>query len=638
MPDPAPLRILHLDDDLVAVSKPGGMAVHRGPRSTDGERFALQETRAAIGHHLFPVHRLDKATSGILTFGLSKDSAARLQRSLANAEKDYLVLARGHAPDHFESHQELTSDAGNYQPAHSEFETLARFFRCSLLRARIHTGRTHQIRRHLDHLAHQVLGDTTHGKGRINQMFRKRHGLPRLCLHAWRLCFDHPSSGERIELIDPLPHDLATFLIGLPGAPREFLAGLARERTPDLHALRPAPRPTMSYVSHLESTADGSQLEAGTLQQVHGGKPILVRYDLERTKAELSRDEVLRRPADLWRWSELLPLQDHRHRVSLGETETPLLDCPRLATELGVRSLKIKDESRLPGGSFKSRGMALAISMAHELGVGRVAVPTAGNAGGALAAYAARCGMDAVVVMPSDTPVVNRLEAELHGAHVEVLDALIDVCGARVREHWVPQGWFDVSTLREPYRIEGKKTMGLELAAQCGFRLPDAIFYPTGGGTGLIGMWKAFAELDALGWLEDPKRPSMFACQSTGCDPIVRAFDQGLDHGVALDAPHTEASGIRVPKALGDFLILRAVRESGGRAMATAEAELHHWLRLTMRTEGIALCPESAACLGALRDALRDGHLSADSEVVVFNTGAAQKYVEFLEAARAAGG
>lgn len=393
----------------------------------------------------------------------------------------------------------------------------------------------------------------------------------------------------------------------------------------------------MTFVSHLESTFDGSRLPAGVPHQVHGGKPILVRYDLEAAAARMERDVVFGRPADMWRWQDLLPLRDHANRVSLGENETPLLDCPRLAAHCGIARLRIKDESRLPGGSFKARGMAMAISMAHEFGIEKVAVPTAGNAGGAMAAYAARAGMRAAVVMPKDTPVVNRLEVELHGAEVVLHDGLIHECGALVRERFVPDGWFDVSTLREPYRIEGKKTMGLELAAQCGAlddgRLPDAIFYPTGGGTGLIGMWKAFAELDAIGWLTDHRKPAMWSCQSTGCDPIAQAFDQGLDHGVDLPSAHTEASGIRVPKALGDFLVLRAVRESGGRAVATPEADLNGWMATAMRLEGIALCPETAACLGALRTAVERGQVAPDADCVVFNTGAAQKYVECMQAA-----
>lgn len=387
-----------------------------------------------------------------------------------------------------------------------------------------------------------------------------------------------------------------------------------------------------TFVSHLEASSDGSRLPAGTLQTVHDGKPILVRYDLDQAAAEMQREALRDRDPDLWRYAELLPLQDPAHRVSLGEGMTPLLPCPRLGEALGVPGLMIKDESQLPTGSFKARGMAMAVSMAKELGVTRVAAPTAGNAGGALAAYAARAGMDCYVFMPADTPRVNQLEALAHGARAFLVDGLIHDCGAIVREGQERMGWFDMSTLREPYRIEGKKTMGLELAEQCGWKLPDAIFYPTGGGTGLIGMWKAFDELARIGWLEDEKRPKMFSCQAEGCAPIAEAFAQGLEHGTAIADAQTGASGIRVPKALGDFLILRAVRESGGQALACPESELRTQLHAAARLEGIALCPEAAACLACLRQARQSDALDGSEQVVVFNTGAMQKYVEFLDA------
>jgi threonine synthase len=384
------------------------------------------------------------------------------------------------------------------------------------------------------------------------------------------------------------------------------------------------------FVTHLESTADGSRLDARALQTVHGGKPLLVRYDLARIARALPRAALRERPSDLWRWRELLPLPAGAEPVSLGETVTPLLRCPRLAGALGVRELWIKDESRLPTGSFKARGMAMAVSMARHFGVRHVAVPTAGNAGGALAAYAARAGMRCTVLMPHDTPLVNRCEVALHGARAFLVDGLIHECGAIVREGIERIGWFDMSTLREPYRIEGKKTMGLELAEQLGWRLPDVILYPTGGGTGLIGMHKAFAELRALGWLESDTEPRLFACQSDGCAPLEPAFEQGLEHGVPPARPHTIAAGIRVPKALGDFLILRAVRESRGRAMSAAEERLGEWMRLATMQEGISLCPESAACLGVLERALREGWIDPRERLVLFNTGAAQKYVEAI--------
>ena len=387
-----------------------------------------------------------------------------------------------------------------------------------------------------------------------------------------------------------------------------------------------------NFTSHLESTSDGSSLPAGSLHTVHDGKPLLVRYDLDAVAKSLRKEDLPGRPADLWRYAEMLPLRDQSNRVSLGEGMTPLLHCPRLGARLGVERLFIKDESQLPTGSFKSRGMTMAVSLAKELGVTNVATPTAGNAGGALAAYAARAGMECYVFMPEDTPRVNQLEALWHGAKVFLVNGLIHECGAIVREGIDKMGWFDMSTLREPYRIEGKKTMGLELAEQLDWQLPDAILYPTGGGTGLIGMWKAFAELATIGWVAEEKRPRMFSCQSTGCDPITAAFVAGSESGAPVDHPHTRASGIRVPKALGDFLILQAVRESGGRAISAEEDRLDYWMRLVTELEGIALCPESAACIGALEEALREGHIKPSEQIVVFNTGALQKYIEVMDA------
>jgi threonine synthase len=295
-----------------------------------------------------------------------------------------------------------------------------------------------------------------------------------------------------------------------------------------------------------------------------------------------------------------------------------------------VRELAIKDESQLPTGSFKSRGMAVAVSMAKELGVKRLAIPTAGNAGGALAAYAARAGMECFVFMPDDTPMVNQFEATLFGARAFLVDGLIHECAAIVREGAERMDWFDMSTLKEPYRLEGKKTMGLELAEQTGWKLPDVILYPTGGGTGLIGMWKAFAELGALGWLAGPKLPRMFSCQSDGCAPIADAFDKGERFAEAAQNPRTQASGLRVPKAVGDFMILDAVRASGGRAMRAAEEEIERWMMMATELEGVSLCPESAVCLGVLENALAQGHVRADESFVLFNTGAAQKYVEVI--------
>jgi threonine synthase len=294
--------------------------------------------------------------------------------------------------------------------------------------------------------------------------------------------------------------------------------------------------------------------------------------------------------------------------------------------------LLVKDESSLPTASFKARGMAMAVTMARSFGIKRVAVPTAGNAGAALAAYAARAGMECFVLMPGDTPLVNRLEAVAYGARAYLVDGLIGRCAELVRRGVDRMGWFDMSTLREPYRLEGKKTMGLELAAQLEWRLPDAIFYPTGGGTGLIGMWKAFAELRELGWLDGDRLPRMFACQSSGCAPLPRAFAAGARFADPVVDAATIAAGLRVPAAVGDFMVLDAVRASGGRALAAAEERLLDWQRVAMRAEGIAFCPEAAACLDVLASALRDGIIRADERVVVFNTAAAQKYVEAMRA------
>ncbi|MFQ5634422.1 MAG: threonine synthase [Gammaproteobacteria bacterium] len=385
-----------------------------------------------------------------------------------------------------------------------------------------------------------------------------------------------------------------------------------------------------SFVTHLEGALDGARLPHDRLQTTSGGRPLWVRYDLAAIATAVTRDDVARRPTDLWRYRELLPVEADENIVTLGEGWSPLLACPRLGRELGLDNLWIKDESQLPTGSFKCRGLTMAVSRARELGVRRLAIPTAGNAGGALAAYAARAGLEAWVFMPADTPAVNRLEASLFGARAFLIDGLISDCGAVVRAGTGAMDWFDCSTLKEPYRLEGKKTMGLELAEQLGWRLPDAIMYPTGGGTGLIGMWKAFAELGELGWLDDDKLPRLYSCQSDGCAPMAAAFAAGERFAEPVADPHTVASGLRVPGAVGDFMILDAVRESGGAALAAREGELLDWTRRAAAAEGIGLCPETAACLGVLEQLVQAGSIRRDEEIVVFNTGAAQKYVEAL--------
>ena len=384
------------------------------------------------------------------------------------------------------------------------------------------------------------------------------------------------------------------------------------------------------FVSHLEGAIDGARLPADKLATLHKDRPILVRYDLATVSRVLSKLKLKERPETLWRYRELLPYFDERDIVALGERISPLLPCPRLGANFGLTDLWIKDESQLPTGTFKSRGMALAITMAKRFGVRRVALPTAGNAGGAAAAYAARAGIECFVFMPEDTPIVNQYEAALAGAKTFLVNGLINDCGRIVREGEKQLGWFDLSTLKEPYRLEGKKTMGLELAEQFDWQLPDVILYPTGGGTGLVGMWKAFAELKALGWLTTEKMPRMVCVQSTGCPPLVRAFEAGQIHAEPWKDARTIASGIRVPGAVGDFLILQAVRESGGTAIAVEESRLTEWQRLAVSREGIPVCPEAAACVGALESLARSGWIKPHERVVLFNTGAAQKYVEAI--------
>ncbi len=387
-----------------------------------------------------------------------------------------------------------------------------------------------------------------------------------------------------------------------------------------------------SFVTHLEGSLDGSRHDHRRLQTTHEGRPLLVRYDLAAAGKALQRADLAQRPATIWRYRELLPVESEANVVSLGEGTTPLLACPRLGRELGLERLWIKDESHLPTGSFKARGLCLAVSRAKELGVRRVAIPTAGNAGGALAAYAARAGLEAFVFMPSDTPLANRGEAALFGARAFLVDGLITDCAALVQAGTERMGWFDLSTLKEPYRLEGKKTMGFELCEQLGWEWPDAILYPTGGGTGLVGMDKAFDELSALGWLESPARPRFYSVQSSGCAPLVRAFERGERFAAPFPDPRTVASGLRVPRAVADFLILDAVRRSGGACLAAEEQALLPWMRRASALEGIGLCPEAAACLVALEGLVRRGAIQRDERVVVFNTGAAQKYVECLPA------
>ena len=383
-----------------------------------------------------------------------------------------------------------------------------------------------------------------------------------------------------------------------------------------------------SFVTHLESAIDGTHLPARQVQTLLKDRPLWVRYDLEAIGRAVSRDVLRDREPTMWRYRELLPPEHDASIVTLGEGMSPLLQTPRLGEHFGLADVWVKDESQLPTGSFKSRGQAAAITMCVEFGIRRVAIPTAGNAGGAMAAYAARAGLEAYVFMPDDTPAINQYECPLAGAATFLVDGLINDCGRIVRAGRETMGWFDISTLKEPYRIEGKKTMGLELAEQFDWRLPDVILYPTGGGTGLIGMWKAFDELAQLGWLENEKRPRMVAVQSTGCAPIATAYDRGERFAEPFPNARTVASGIRVPVAVGDFMILDAVRESGGCAIAVEETRIREWMQLSTRLSGVSICPETAACVGAMEKLASDGWIEPDERVVIFNTGAAQKYPE----------
>lgn len=379
-----------------------------------------------------------------------------------------------------------------------------------------------------------------------------------------------------------------------------------------------------TFVSRLECGLEGDGYTAG---EVHGlskaGKPLLVRYDLSALAAAVSKEGIAARPPDLWRYREFLPVRKAANIVSLGEVMTPLVRLPKL--EAGSGSLLVKDEARLPTGSFKARGLCMAISMARELGIKKIAMPTNGNAGAAAAAYATRAGIEAFIFCPEDTPEINVREIAAQGAKVWRVNGLINDCGKLVGQHKDAMGWFDFSTLKEPYRIEGKKTMGLELAEQLGWQVPDVIFYPTGGGTGLIGMWKAFQELQAIGWI-GKKLPRMVVVQASGCAPIVKAWQDGTQFAELWPNAHTVASGIRVPAAVGDFLMLRAVRESNGFATSIDDADTLAARDEVAQHEGFLLCPESAATYAAYKQAVSGGQVSPDESVVLFNCASGLKY------------
>ena len=384
---------------------------------------------------------------------------------------------------------------------------------------------------------------------------------------------------------------------------------------------------TGSTLTHLECGACGTAYPADQLLNLCPacGKPLLVRYDLERAARTLTKESLRERPASMWRYKEVLPVQDAAAILSLGEGWTPLVDAHRLGKQIGCVHTFIKDEALNPTGSFKARGLSMAVSRAYELGAQALAIPSAGNAAGAMAAYAALAGLPAHVFMPADVPPPFQIECSVLGAHVTLVEGLITDCGAKVREGVAEGKWFDLSTLREPYRIEGKKTMGYELAEQLGWRLPDVIVYPTGGGTGLVGMWKAFEEMEAMG-LIGPERPRMVSVQSTGCAPIVRAFETGAEFAQPWQGARTLADGLRVPAAIGDFLILHALRASGGTALAIPDEEMVEYARVMGAATGIFPAPEGAACLAAQVRLLRDGWIKPEETVVLFNTGTGVKY------------
>ena len=381
-------------------------------------------------------------------------------------------------------------------------------------------------------------------------------------------------------------------------------------------------------VTHLYCSSCGKEHDARKLINLcECGKPLMVAYDLERAASTLTREALAGRVTSLWRYREVLPLEDDRNKLTLGEGMTPLLKAERLGAQLGLSNLFIKDEGVNPTGSFKARGMAVAISMAKELGAQKLAVPSAGNAAGALAAYAAKAGLPAFIYMPNDTPRANIVECQQTGAQVTLIDGLITDCGKIIAERKQAEGWFDVSTLKEPYRVEGKKTMGYELAEQFNWELPDVVLYPTGGGTGLIGMWKAFDEMERMGWI-GAHRPRMITVQAEGCAPIVKAFAAGATAGVDVPDAHTVAAGLRVPKAVGDFIMLDILRKSGGTAVSVPDDELIAAVKEIGSAEGIFAAPEGAACLPALKRLLADGDVRLDDRVVIFNTGCGLKYLE----------
>jgi threonine synthase len=381
------------------------------------------------------------------------------------------------------------------------------------------------------------------------------------------------------------------------------------------------------FITHFQSAIDPSvELSADVEQTMHENRPLWARYDLEGVRKTMTKEVLASRRSDMWRYRELLPIGDEIEPVSMKKSMSPLVECPRFAESMGINHLWFKDESQLPTCSFKCRGMSLAATMARHFGRKRIAMASNGNAGGAMALYAARAGMESVCFMPSDTPIIVQNECYYAGAKLFRTNGLIDESGKRIREGHHKGLWFDISTLKEPYRLEGKKTMGLELAEQFDWQLPDVVLYPTGGGTALIAMWKAFQELREMGFLTSETMPRMYAIQSNGCQPMVTAFEAGERFATRHENAHTIASGMRVPAALGDFMVLDTVRESQGAAIAVEESRIIEWQKVVARSEGLMICPEAATCVGALEILTEENKITADERVVIFNTAAGQKY------------
>jgi threonine synthase len=389
----------------------------------------------------------------------------------------------------------------------------------------------------------------------------------------------------------------------------------------------------MNYLIGLQCSRCGRAFDPARLQTYCPDcqAPLLARYDLAAARQRLDPAEISHRPRGMWRWAELLPVDEAANQVSLGEGDTPLLPLPRLGQALGLRRLYAKDESLNPTGSFKARGLSAAVSKARELGITRLIIPTAGNAGGALAAYAARAGLQAAVIMPKDTPLANLVECQVAGASVTRVEGLISDAARLAGERARDEGWFDVSTFKEPYRVEGKKVMGYELAEAFGWEAPDVIVYPTGGGTGLVGMWKAFAELEALGWLRSSRRPRLVSVQAAGCAPVVKAFHEGAAACTFWPAARTLASGLRVPKSFADRLILADLRQSGGTAVAVSDEEILSAQRRLASSEGIFAAPEGAATLAALERLAAEGWVRPEERIVLFNTGSGLKYIDNVQ-------